>query len=64
MPYKFEDVQFTWDSLYICNIFDFIFLEDFDCDWFMCVLMYCLFDFSECAFADGCPDYFRQYSMV
>ena len=64
MSYELQNVQFTRDSFYVSDIFYFIFLQDFDGDWLLCVIMYGLFDFAESALADGVPYYERKYCMV
>ena len=55
MAYKFEYVKLARDSLYISDIFDFIFLQDFNGYGLESVVVDGFLDFSECAFADGRP---------
>jgi len=52
---QFEDVEFAGDSFDIGDVFDFVFLQDFDGHGFEGVIMDGLFDFAECALADGRP---------
>ena len=63
VAYKFEDVEFAGDSLDIGDVFDFIFLEDFDCDRLLGGDMGGFFDFAEGAFADGRAAWGRGYRM-
>lgn len=53
---QFEDVQLACDSFYVSHVFDFVFLEYFDGNWLVGVIMYGFFDFAEGALADGGPD--------
>ena len=47
VPYNFQNVYLSCNSLYIINVFDFVFLQNFDCDFLICVNMHALLDFTK-----------------
>jgi hypothetical protein len=51
MSDKFEDMNFSWDSLHISYINDFLFIEYFDSNFLSCGDMDGGFDFAESAFS-------------
>ena len=63
VAYKFEDVEFAGDSLDVGDVFDFVFLEDFDGDGLLGGDVGGFFDLAEGAFADGRSAWGRGYRM-
>lgn len=63
MPDHFEDVQLACDSFDIGDIFDFIFLEDLDRNWFLSWYMGCFFYLSEGSPADSRSVLPQKYSI-
>lgn len=63
VAYEFEDVELAGDSLDVGDVFDFIFLEDFDGDGLLGGDVGGFFDLAEGAFADGRAAWGRGYRM-